>query len=165
MNTIKTSGIFTFDHDYQKLNKAIGVEEDYLDNLGEQVAHLLKDFLFDGNKDIKDDISPSKLVELTANEFSYSQLVILTSFYLHDKIDDFAKKLDGLVDDMKSSVRAIKLDSDDFPDNIKQMLEDLAEGNSKGNLIDEDSLPPELSNFLKKLAEEQRRKNGDGDEY
>lgn len=164
MNTTKTSGIFTFDHDYKKLNKAIGVEEDYLDNLGEQVAHLLKDFLFDENKDIKDDISPSKLVELAANKFSYSQLVILTSFYLQDKIDGFAKKLDGLVDDMKSSVRAIKLNSDDVPDNIKEMLEDLAEGNSKGNLIDEDSLPPELSNFLKKLAEEQRRKNGDGDE-
>jgi hypothetical protein len=164
MSTTKTGGIFTFDHGQKKLNKAIGVSPEYLDELGTQVADLLKDFLFDENKDIRDDISPNALVEIAANEFSYSQLVILTSFYLQDKIDGFAKSLNSKLDDMKSSVKSIRLNGDDLPDNIKKMLDKLTEGNSAGNPIDEDSLPPELSNFLKKLAEEQQRQEDDGDD-
>lgn len=162
--TTKSGGIFTFDHGQKKLNKAIGVEPEYLNELGDQVSHLLKDFLFDEDKNIKDDISPSALVEICANEFSYSQLVILSSFYLQDKIDGFAKKLEGVVDGMKSSVRSIKLDADDLPDNIKEMLDGLTGGESRSSAIDGDSLPQELKDFLQKLAEEQTRQEGDGDD-
>jgi hypothetical protein len=164
MSTQTSGGIFTFDHGQKKLNNAIGVSPEYLDELGTQVANLLKDFLFDENKDIRDDISPSALVELAANEFSYSQLVILTSMYLQDRIDGFGKKLEKKLDGMKSSVRAIKLDADDLPDNIKEILDGLTGGESKSSAIDGDSLPQELKDFLEKLAEEQRRQEGDGDD-
>jgi hypothetical protein len=164
MSTQTSGGIFTFDHGQKKLNNAIGVSPEYLDELGTQVANLLKDFLFDENKDIRDDISPSALVELAANEFSYSQLVILTSMYLQDRIDGFGKKLEKKLDGMKSSVRAIKLDADDLPDNIKEILDGLTGGESKSSAIDGDSLPQELKDFLEKLAEEQQKQEGDGDD-
>jgi hypothetical protein len=164
MSTTKTGGIFTFDHDYKKLNKAIGVEEGYLDDLGNQVSAILKDVIFDDDNNIRDDGSQSRLVEICANEFSYSQLVILSSFYLQDKIEGFAKTLSKKVKNMGPSVRAINLDAEDLPDNIKEMLNNLTEGRKKGEPIDGDSLPPELNDFLKKLAEEQERQEGDGDD-
>lgn len=157
--TTKSGGIFTFDHGQKKLNKAIGVEEGYLDDLGEQVAHLLKDFVFDEDKNVRDDMSPSALVELAATEFSYSQLVILASFYLQDKLDGLAKKLEGKLDDMKASVKSISLNADDLPPHIKDILEGLTEGKTKDTAIDGDTLPKELRDFLKKMAEEQ-----DGDD-
>lgn len=164
MNATKTGGIFTFDHGQKKLNNAIGVTPEYLDDLGTQVSTILKDFMFDDEKNIKDNTSPSQLVETCANEFSYSQLVVLSSMFLQDRIDRFGEKLEEKLKNFKSSVRAIKLDADDLPDNIKEMLDNLTEGQSEGDPIDGDSLPPELSDFLKKLAEEQRRRDGDGDD-
>lgn len=166
MNATKTGGIFTFDHDYKKLNKAIGVEEGYLDDLGEQVSAILKDVIFDDDKNIREDGSQSRLVEICANEFSYSQLVILSSFYLQDKIEGFAKMLSKKVRNMESSsspsIRSIKLDADDVPDNIREILEGLTGGKSGASAIDGDTLPPELKDFLQKLAEEQER-DGDDD--
>ena len=164
MNATKTGGIFTFDHGQKKLHNSIGVTPEYLDELGEQVSIILKDFMFDDKKNLREDTSPSQLVEICANEFSYSQLVVLSSMFLQDKIDRFGEKLEEKLKNLKSSVRAIKLDSDDLPDNIKEMLDNLTKGNSEGNPIDGDSLPPELSDFLKKLAEEQERQEGDGDD-
>ena len=164
MSTQTSGGIFTFDHGQKKLNLAIGVSPEYLDDLGTQVANLLKDFIFDDDKNIREDSSPSQLVELAATEFSYSQLVVLTSMYLQDRVDGFAKKLEDKLKNMKSSVKAIKLDADDVPDNIKEMLDKLTEGLSEGDPIDGDSLPQELKDFLEKLAEEQQRQEGDGDD-
>jgi hypothetical protein len=162
--TTKSGGIFTFDHGQKKLNNAIGVEQEYLDDLGTQVADLLKDFLFDEDKNIRDDISPSALVEICANEFSYSQLVVLSSFYLQETLNGFAKKIERKLDDMKSSVKSINLDSEDLPPHIKDMLKSLTEGKTNGSAIDGDTLPPELKDFLNKLAEEQERQEGDGDD-
>ena len=106
-------------------------------------------------------MSPSALVELAANEFSYSQLVILTSFYLQDKLDGFSKKLEEKLDDMRDSVRSIKLDADDIPPHIKDILEGLTGGKTRGTAIDGDKLPQELKDFLQKMAEEQEN---DGDD-
>ena len=164
MSTQTSGGIFTFDHGQKKLNLAIGVSPEYLDDLGTQVSNLLKDFIFDDDKNLREDTSPSQLVEICANEFSYSQLVVLTSMYLQDRVDGFAKKLEDKLKNMKSSVKAIKLDADDVPDNIKEMLDKLTEGRSAGDPIDGDSLPPELSNFLKDLAKKQLEEEGDGDD-
>lgn len=162
MNETKSGGIFTFNHDYKKLNKAIGVEEGYLDELGTQVTAIIKDFIFDDEKEgLRDDISPSQLVEACATEFSYSQLVILASFYLQDKIDGFGKHIEKKLKNLSASVKSIKLDADDLPENIKKLLENLAENNEKGAAIDGNTLPPELKDFLAKLAEEQQ---GDGDD-
>ena len=162
--TTKSGGIFTFDHGQKKLNKAIGVEQGYLDDLGTQVATLLKDFIFDEDKNVRDDMSPSALVELAATEFSYSQLVVLASFYLQETLDGFSKKIEGKLDSMRDSVRSIKLDADDLPPHIKDMLENLTEGKTRGTAIDGDTLPQELKDFLKRLADEQERQDGDGDD-
>jgi hypothetical protein len=163
--TTTTGGIFTFDHDYKKLSKAIGVEEGYLDDLGTQVADLLKGIIFDDDhKELRDSGAQSKLVEMCANEFSYSQLVVLASFYLQDKIEGFAKHLDKRVEKMKASVKSIALDADDLPDDIKEMLENLSKENEGGAAIDGNTIPPALKDFLTKMAEEQRRQEGDGDD-
>ena len=162
MNSTKTGGIFTFDHDYKKLSKAIGVEEGYLDDLGTQVADLLKGVIFDDDKkSVRDSGSQSQLVEICATEFSYSQLVILASFYLQDKIDGFAKHLEKKVKTMKASVRSIALDADELPPHIKDLLEKLSKENEGGAAIDSNTLPPELKDFLTRMAEEQ---DGDGDD-
>ena len=158
------TSIFTFDHGQKKLNQAIGVTDGYMKDLQDQVTNTLKNFVFDENKEVKDDMSPSLLVEVCANEFSYSQLVVMSSFYLQDKLDGFADSLKDKFKNMKDSVKAIKLDADDLPPNIKEMLDQLTEGRSEGDPIDGDSLPPELSNFLKDLAKKQLEEEGDGDD-
>ena len=153
MSTTKTS-IFTFDHGQKKLNKAIGVEQSYMDELHEQIKETLKDFLFDENKDMRDDISPSALVEICANEFSYSQLVIMSSFFLNEKLDGLMNKLENFSKKMKT----IELEADSLPPHIKEMLDNL----TGGGPIDGDTLPQGLKDFLKKLGEDQI--DGDGDD-
>jgi hypothetical protein len=164
MNATKSGGIFTFDHGQKKLNKAIGVEQVYLDDLSDQVKETMKNFLFDENREIKEDISPSQLVEIVASEYSYSQLVVMASFYLQDKLDGFATSLEKKMDDMKSAIKAIRLDADDIPPHIKEILDGLTGGESKSTALDGDSLPQELKDFLKNLAEEQEKQDGDGDD-
>ena len=155
MSTTTTGGIFTFDHGQKSLNKAIGVEQSYLEGLGDQVSDILKSFVFDDDKNLKEEMSQSGLVEICATEFSYSQLVIMSSFYLQDKLDGFAKSLEKKMKNMKSGVRFIALNADDVPPHIKEILEGLTGGDSKANAIDGDSLPQELKDFLEKMAEEQ----------
>jgi hypothetical protein len=142
------NSIFTFDHGQKKLNKAIGVEESYMDDLQEQIANLLKNHLFDENREIKDDLSPSMLVEASLNEFSYSQLVIIASFFLQDKLDGFAKTLENKVERLKDGINKIALDAEDLPPNIKEFLENMDGGSSKDDAIDARTLPPEVKNFL-----------------
>jgi hypothetical protein len=145
------NSIFTFDHGQKKLNKAIGVEESYMDDLQTQIGNLLKNHLFDENKDLKDDISPSMLVEASLNEFSYSQLVIIASFFLQQKLDGFAEKLEKKLDGLKDGIRKIALDAEDLPPNIREFLVNMKEGNSPDDAIDSNSLPPEVKEFLDKL--------------
>jgi hypothetical protein len=155
MSTTKSGGIFTFDHGQKSLNKAIGVEQSYLEDLASQITDTLRDFIFDGDRNPKKDLSQSGLVEICATEFSYSQLVIMSSFYLQDKIDAFSKSLEKKVKGMKSDVKSVAINADDIPPHIKEILDGLTGGDSKANAIDGDSLPPELKDFLKKLSKEQ----------
>jgi hypothetical protein len=160
------NSIFTFDHGQRKLNKAIGIEESYMDDLHEQMTNLLKNHLFDENKDIKDDVSPSMLVEACLTEFSYSQLVIIASFYLQSKLDGFAEKLEKKLDGLKDGIRKIALDAEDLPPNIREFLVNMKEGNSIDDAIDARSLPPDVKEFLDKLIMGKLGidPNGDGDE-
>ena len=159
------NSIFTFDHGQRKLNKAIGIEESYMDELHEQITNLLKNHLFDENKDIKDDVSPSMLVEACLTEFSYSQLVIIASFYLQSKLDGFAEKLEKKLDGLKDGIRKIALDAEDLPPNIREFLVNMKEGNSIDDAIDARSLPPDVKEFLDKLILGKLGidPNGDGD--
>ena len=160
------STIFTFDHGQRKLNKAIGVEESYMDDLQTQMHDLLRNYLFDENKDLKDDISPSMLVEASLNEFSYSQLVIIASFYLQDKLDGFAKTLEKKLDGLKDGIRKIALDAEDLPPHIREFLTNMDSGNTPDDAIDARSLPPEVKEFLDSLIKGKFGidPNGDGDD-
>ena len=161
------NSIFTFDHGQRKLNKAIGVQESYMDELQEQIANLLKNHLFDENKDLKEDLSPSMLVEACLSEFSYSQLVIISSFFLQSKLDGFADSLEEKVKRLKDGVRKIALDADQIPPHIKDFLENMSGGDSKDNAIDANSLPPEIKKFLDGLIKGKfgidPNDDGDGD--
>jgi hypothetical protein len=162
------NSIFTFDHGQRKLNKAIGVEESYMDELHEQMTNLLKNHLFDENKDIKEDISPSMLVEASLNEFSYSQLVIIASFYLQSKLDGFADSLEKKVERLKDGINKIALNAEDLPPHIREFLTSMDGGNSKDDAIDARSLPPDVKEFLDGLIKKKfgidPNKGGDGDD-
>lgn len=160
MSETRTS-IFSFDHGQKKLHKAIGVEDSYLDDLQEQIANVLKDHLFDEDRNIKDDLSPSLLVETCLHEFSYNQLVIMASFFLQNKLDDFAQTLNKK---LEGAVKKIALDADDVPEHIREFLMNLAKdgkGDKKTTAINGDDLPQEIKDFLDDIT---KRTDGDGDD-
>ena len=72
-----------------------------------------------------------------------------------------SKKLEEKLEDMKSSVKSIQLDADALPPHIKEILDGLTEGKTRGTAIDGDTLPQELKDFLKKMAEEQENDEDD----
>jgi len=145
-----TTSIFNFDHGQKKLGKAIGVTEEFLDDLNTQVADTLKDYLFDEDRNMRDDLSPSMLVEQALHNFSYNQLVVMSGFFLQHKLEDFTEKM---AKKLKGAVKRLALDSDDIPDNIKKMLIDLAK-EADGRGINPDDLPQEVKDFLDSLGEE-----------
>jgi hypothetical protein len=155
MNTTsKTGGVFTFDHGQKKLNKAIGVTEEYMDDLQNHIADVLKDFLFDKNQNLREDMSPSILVEKCINEFSYSELILMSMFFLQHKIDDFTKQMESKLENMKMEVRKIALDIDEIPPHIREMILNLTKGDSKKNPISGNDIPQELKDYLDGLSEE-----------
>lgn len=147
-----TTTIFNFDHDQKKMHKAIGVEEVYMDDLHNQIADLLKDYLFDEDRNIKDDLCPSMLVELALHEFSYNQLVLIAGMYLQNRLDGFADKLEKIAKmSAGKMVKKIALDEDDVPEHIKDFLMKLAQngqGDTEKTAVDGDDLPPEIKDFL-----------------
>lgn len=147
-STTTQGGIFTFDHGQKKLHNAIGVTESYLDDLQDQIREVLKNYLFDEKNGLKEDGSPSELVEACANEFSYSQLVVMASFFLQGRMEDFAEKAAK----MSSKMKALALDADDVPEEFKEMLEKLSKD---GGPIDSDDIPEELRDFLIKMIKRQ----------
>ena len=151
MSTQTSGGIFTFDHGQKKLNKAIGVNESYLDDLQDQIRDVLKDYLFDEDKNIKDDGSPSELVEACATQFSYSQLVVMTSFFLQHRLEDFAEKAARI----SSKTKGLALDADDVPEEFREMLDKLSKESGEGNPISSDDIPEELRDFLIKMIKRQ----------
>ena len=153
-----TTSIFSFDHGQKKMSRAIGVTEEFLGDLEDQVRDVIKDTLFDEDRNIKDDISPSMLVEAALHNFSYSQLVMMSSFFLQDKLDGFTEMMEKK---MKGIVKKIAIDSDNIPDHIKEMLINMARESKTGGLIDSDNLPQELKDFLDGIASKQ---DGDGDD-
>jgi hypothetical protein len=106
------------------------------------------------------------LVEAALNEFSYSQLVIIASFYLQDKLDGFADKLEKKLGSLKDGIRKIALDAEDLPPNVREFLESTSAGNSIDDAIDARSLPPEVKKFLDGLIKGKFGidPNGDGDD-
>jgi hypothetical protein len=123
-----STSIFTFDHGQKKLNKAVGVTSEYLDDLQDTVKKILlkahEGMNNDDNADDDDDgagCSPSELVEAALNEFSYSQLVLLSSFYLRDKMEDIHKR--SMIKMMSSEDGQMPQELKDILDKIKNAIE------------------------------------------
>jgi hypothetical protein len=153
-----TTSIFSFDHGQKKLSKAIGVTEEFMDDLQEHIAETLKNHIFDEDRNIKDDLSPSLLVEVCLHNFSYNQLILMSSFFLQSKLDDLAEKMHSR---LKSVVKKIALDADKLPPNIKELLMKMTEEDKTGGPINGDDLPQELKDFLDDVV---KRQDGDGDD-
>ena len=153
--TTKSSGIFTFNHGQKKLHNAIGVNEEYLDDLCSKSTDVVVSLVFTEDKEMNEDYSPSQLVEACLSEFSYSQLVILASLHLQERVSQAVNKMAKMLAKKAMNIKTVGIDSDDIPPHIKEILDGLTEGGSKSNPIDGDSLPPELRDFLKRLSEEQ----------
>jgi hypothetical protein len=161
-----TNSIFVFDHGQKKLDKAIGVTPEYMDDLQEKISDVLKHYLFDEEKNLRDDASPSQLVEACLHEFSYNQLVLMSSFFMQHKLDQFAEKMEKGLNKMKTTIKKIALDADDVPPHIRKMLEDLAKdglGDSKDSPINGDDLPDEIKKFLDGLVQGQQDDDDDED--
>jgi hypothetical protein len=52
-------------------------------------------------------------------------------------------------------MKGIALDSDELPDNIREMLDKLAQERGEGNPINSDDVSPELRDFLMQLIKRQ----------
>lgn len=156
-----TTSIFSFDHGQKKIHHAIGVSKEFVDDTQEQIANVLKNHVFDENRDVRDDACVSQLVEAALHEFSYSQLVLISGLYLQERLDGFANMMEKK---LKGVVKKIALDTDDIPDHIKEFLMKLAQegqGDSKGTAINGDDLPQEIKDFLDDIA---RRSEDAGDD-
>lgn len=116
------STIFTFDHGQKTLNKAIGVEEAYLDDLHHQINNDLKNLMFDKDKNFREDFSTSRIIEFLVNEYSYSQLVIMAAFFLKDKVEDASRRFS---EEIKAEVKTIAVNIDDVSEEIRNFLEKL----------------------------------------
>lgn len=164
---MSTTSIFSFDHGQKKMHKAIGVEESYIDDLDHQIAGAMKNYLFDEDGNSNPDLCPSKLVEVSLHEFSYSQLVILAGRYLQDKLDSFERKLE-MISKMGADkmIKKIALDEDDVPEHIKEFLIKLAQngqGDTEGTAVDGNDLPPEIKDFLDNIIRKRMEDEGDDD--
>ena len=160
---MNATSIFTFDHGQKKLNKAIGISDEYLKDLQEKIGGVLKNYLFDEDRNMKEDASPSQLVEACLHEFSYNQLVIMSSFFLQNKLDQFAKSMDQK---LKATVKRISLDSEDLPPHIRQMLLDLTkdgEGETKATALNSENLPQDIVDFLDSIIRESEEEDDDND--
>ena len=118
-----STAIFTFDHGQKKLHNAIGVKEEYIKDLASTIAHFIKSLKCDEEKEELNDVSPSQIVEALLHDFSYSQLILMSSFYIREKIEEIEKQALGKY--LKQSL----LSSDDLPDEIKDMIRKLKEDN------------------------------------
>lgn len=163
-----TTTIFNFDHDQKKMHKAIGVEEAYMDDLQNQIADLLKNYLFDEDRNIKDDLCPSMLVELALHEFSYNQLVLIAGMYLQDRLDGFGKKLEKIVKmGTEKVVKRVALDADDVPEHIREFLTKLAQdgqGDTERTAVDGNDLPQEIKDFLDDIVRKQMEDENNDEE-
>ena len=84
-----TTSIFSFDHGQKKMSRAIGVTEEFLEDLQDQVRDVIKDTLFDEDRNIKDDISPSMLV---------SNIKLPSNIFFKYFIKVYIKNTSGILD-------------------------------------------------------------------
>jgi isoleucyl-tRNA synthetase len=106
--------IFKFDHGQRKMHKALGVTEQYMEDLHEKCNDALRNFVFDENKELNEDMSPSQLVEICLTQFSYSEIVLMASFFLKDNLDRILEAMNGgLPDDLMELLQKLADEQED----------------------------------------------------
>jgi hypothetical protein len=130
--------IFTFDHKEQKIGKALGINESYLEELNDKTKDIIWNLKVDTVNEKILDCQTSKLVEAALNEYSYSQLVILAGFYLRSRIEEMEEnamrkyaelKLGGGTDELLDKIKSMghnvsTIDGEDLPKEIKDLLDE-----------------------------------------
>ena len=147
-----STSIFTFDHDQSNLHDAIGIKEDYLEDLADKLSNLVKSLKVDTVKEVVVECSPSEIVQAIAEELSYSQLVLVSSFYIRDKIEEM---------EIKAAKRYLmkKGMPDDMPEELVDMIK-----KGRGKAISADDLPDELKDKLIEFLQRKHRELDDEDE-
>jgi len=130
--------IFTFDHEEKKMNKALGINESYLEELNDKTKDIIFNLKVDTVNEKILDCQTSKLVEAALNEYSYSQLVILAGFYLRSRIDEMEEnamrkyaefKIGGGADELLDKIKSMghdvsTINGEDLPKEIKDALDE-----------------------------------------
>lgn len=147
-----STSIFTFDHDQSTLHDAIGIKEDYLEDLADKLSNLVKSLKVDTVNEQVVDCSPSEIVQAIAEELSYSQLVLVSSFYIREKIEEM---------ELKAAKRYLmkKGMPDDMPEELVDMIK-----KGRGKAISADDLPDELKDKLIEFLQRKHRELDDEDE-
>lgn len=147
-----STSIFTFDHDQSTLHDAIGIKEDYLEDLADKLSNLVKSLKVDTVNEQVVDCSPSEIVQAIAEELSYSQLVLVSSFYIREKIEEM---------ELKATKRYLmkKGMPDDMPEELVDMIK-----KGRGKAISADDLPDELKDKLIEFLQRKHRELDDEDE-
>ena len=110
---------FIFDHSKKKLHKAIGIERNQMIDLASKLSSIVRSLKLDVEKQEVKDCSSSEVVEACVNQLSYSELVLISAFYIKDKIDELQQQAEQ--EYMEKNV----LESDDVPENVKEFLRTL----------------------------------------
>jgi hypothetical protein len=136
-----STSIFTFDHNQKKFHDAIGVKEEYLDELAEKLSEVVKSLKLNMQTQEVIDCSPSEIVQAIAEELSYSQLVLASSFYIKEKIQELENQ----------AHKKYMMSKNDIPEDIKKGLADAV---IKGEVKSMSDLPHELQIQLIKFLED-----------
>lgn len=88
------SSDFTFKHEEDNLNLALGLKEGTLDTIGEKVINMVRAFeAEDEAADVEEpSISISKIVEKMINTFSDTEIVVLASIQVKESIMEVERK-------------------------------------------------------------------------
>jgi hypothetical protein len=128
-----STNIFSFDHGQRKLHKAIGVQEEYLDDLSTKCKDLVVSLVFTEDKGLNEDYSPSQLVESCLSEFSYSQLVILASLHLQERVSEAMHKMERTISKASMSIKTVGINGDELPQEVKDFLDKLIRQQEEGD--------------------------------
>lgn len=120
-----STSIFTFDHEKPTLAEAVGVNKSFIDDLEEEIRVVVMGLKTDQVNEEMKECTQSQLVEAVLHEFSYSQLVLLSSFYIRSVIDEVEARA------MKQYAASKIRDIDGLPKELKDLLDRLSNGMSK----------------------------------
>lgn len=127
-----STSIFTFDHTKPTLSEAVGVNKSFIDDLEEEIKVVVMGLKTDQVNEEMKDCTQSQLVEAVLHEFSYSQLVLLSSFYIRGVIDAVEKKA------MKQYAASKMQDMDGLPKELRDLLDRLSNSMNDDDNQDED---------------------------